>query len=42
LRLAMYFETTPQVWLGLQNEYDLDIAAGKLGKKAQKVLDQGR
>jgi addiction module HigA family antidote len=25
LRLARYFETTPQFWLGLQTEYDLRI-----------------
>ena len=32
LRLARYFETTPQVWLNLQQTYDLrraEIAAGQ-------------
>ncbi len=24
LRLAKYFNTTPQFWLGLQNDYDLE------------------
>jgi addiction module HigA family antidote len=38
LRLAMYFDTTPQVWLNLQNDYDLEIAAGKLGEQAQARL----
>lgn len=26
LRLARYFETTPQLWLGLQEQYDREIA----------------
>ena len=34
LRLARYFEMSPQFWLGLQMDYDLDIAldgmAGRL------------
>lgn len=32
LRLARYFDTTPQFWLNLQTAYDLrlaEIAAGK-------------
>jgi addiction module HigA family antidote len=33
LRLAHYFDTTPQFWLGLQADYDLDIAADKLGER---------
>lgn len=31
LRLSRYFGTSPQFWLGLQNDYDLDVAAGELG-----------
>ena len=31
LRLARYFGTTPQFWLGLQADYDLDVAADDLG-----------
>jgi addiction module HigA family antidote len=27
LRLGRYFGVSPQFWLGLQSEYDLDIAA---------------
>jgi len=30
LRLARYFGTTPKFWLGLQADYDLDIAADVL------------
>jgi len=26
LRLARYFGTSPQFWLGLQTDYDLDVA----------------
>jgi addiction module HigA family antidote len=30
LRLARYFGTTPELWLNLQNRYDLEGAAGRL------------
>ncbi len=33
LRLARYFGTTPQFWLGLQTDYDLDLAADELGDR---------
>ena len=33
LRLARYFDTTPRFWLGLQADYDLDVASDKLGKR---------
>lgn len=33
LRLARYFDTTPQFWLGLQTEYDLDVASEELGDR---------
>ena len=36
LRLARYFDTTPQFWLGLQADYDLDVALDELGER----LDQ--
>jgi addiction module HigA family antidote len=38
LRLAMYFDTSPQVWLNLQNDYDLEIAADVLGEQAKATL----
>jgi antitoxin HigA-1 len=31
LRLARYFGTSPQFWMGLQNDYDLDVASDNLG-----------
>jgi len=33
LRLARYFGTTPQFWLGLQADYDLDVAAEEMGDR---------
>jgi addiction module HigA family antidote len=36
LRLARYFGTSPQFWLGLQDDYDLDIAADSLGPKLER------
>ena len=39
LRLAKYFDMSPQFWLGLQMDYDLDMAedqlAGRLDKEVQ-------
>jgi len=33
LRLAKYFGTSAKFWLGLQMDYDLDIAADELGDR---------
>jgi addiction module HigA family antidote len=30
LRLAMFFGTSAEFWLGLQSQYDLDVTAKKL------------
>jgi len=35
LRLARYFGTSPQYWMGLQNDYDLDVAADALGDRLE-------
>ena len=35
LRLARYFGTSPQFWMGLQNDYDLDVAADALGDRLE-------
>jgi addiction module HigA family antidote len=35
LRLARYFGTSPQFWMGLQNDYDLDVATDALGNKLE-------
>jgi antitoxin HigA-1 len=39
LRLAKYFRVTPQFWLGLQMDYDLDVEADKLGGKLEKEIE---
>lgn len=33
LRLSRHFGTSPQFWLGLQMDYELDVAQEKLGMK---------
>jgi addiction module HigA family antidote len=33
LRLARYFNTSPQFWMGLQSQYDLDVAEDELAGK---------
>ena len=38
LRLAEYFDMSPQFWLGLQMGYDLDIAEDELGKLLEKEV----
>lgn len=38
LRLARFFGTSAQFWLGLQSDYDLDIAKGKIGKRLEKEI----
>ncbi len=43
LRLAHYFDMSPRFWLGLQMDYDLDIAEDEIGEQLQKevvVLNQ--
>ncbi|MGH7800603.1 MAG: HigA family addiction module antitoxin [Thermodesulfobacteriota bacterium] len=38
LRLAKYFDMSPQFWLGVQMDYDLDIAEDVLGKRLEKEV----
>lgn len=38
LRLAEYFNTTPDLWMGLQMEYDLRCAAQQLAKKIKREV----
>lgn len=42
LRLAKYFNMSPQFWLGLQMDYDLDIAQDILSEKIQKEVHEYR
>ena len=39
LRLAKYFDMSPQFWLGLQMDYDLDVAEDGL---AEQIDDEVR
>ncbi len=38
LRLARYFGTSPQFWLGLQKDYDLDVATDALGDRLEREV----
>jgi addiction module HigA family antidote len=38
LRLGRYFGVSPQFWLGLQAEYDLDVARDKLGNRLDREV----
>jgi len=38
LRLARYFGNSPQFWLGLQSDYDLDVAADVLGDRLDREV----
>ncbi len=38
LRLARYFNTTPEFWLNLQSHYELELARDRLGKKLGKEV----
>jgi addiction module HigA family antidote len=38
LRLSRYFETSPELWLGLQNDYDLRCAKRKIGDKIVRKI----
>jgi addiction module HigA family antidote len=38
LRLARYFDMSPQFWLGLQMDYDLDVAADTLADRLKSEI----
>ena len=38
LRLAKFFGTTAEFWIGLQSQYDLDVATDKLGERLEKEV----
>ncbi len=40
LRLAKYFHMSPQFWLGLQMDYDLDIAKDLYSNKIDQEVHQ--
>jgi antitoxin HigA-1 len=37
LRLAKYYNMSPQFWLGLQMDYDLDVAEDAIGEQIDNV-----
>jgi len=39
LRLARYFDTSPQFWLNLQASYDLKIAFREAGKRIAREVE---
>ena len=38
LRLARFFGTSAEFWLGLQAQYDLDVTAEKLGERLEREV----
>ena len=38
LRLARFFGTSAEFWLGLQSQYDLDVTADKIGERLEKEV----
>jgi addiction module HigA family antidote len=38
LRLARYFNTSPHFWLGLQMDYDLDVAEDEIGARLDQEI----
>lgn len=38
LRLARYFGMSPQFWLGLQMDYDLDVAEDELAEQIEREV----
>jgi len=38
LRLARYFKMSPQFWLGLQMDYDLDLEQDQLSERIEKEV----
>lgn len=38
LRFSRYFGTSAQLWLTLQSQYDLEVAARRIGKKLERTI----
>lgn len=38
LRLARFFGTSAQFWMGLQTDYDLDVTSAELGDRLEKEV----
>jgi len=40
LRLAKYFKMSPQFWLGLQMDYELDVAEDEISDKINREVQE--
>lgn len=40
LRLAKYFNMSPQFWLGLQMDYELDVAEDEIAEKINREVQK--
>ena len=40
LRLGRFFGTSSEFWIGLQSQYDLDIASAALGDRLEKEVKE--
>ncbi len=38
MRLARYFGTSPKFWMGLQADYDLDMAEDKSREEIERLI----
>ena len=38
LRLSRFFGNSPQFWMGLQTQYDLDVAEDRLGRRLEREV----
>lgn len=38
LRLAKFFGISPEFWLGLQSQYDIDVTADALGERLEREV----
>jgi len=38
LRLSRFFGNSPQFWMGLQTQYDLDVAEDHLGRRLEREV----
>lgn len=38
LRLSRFFGNSPQFWMGLQTQYDLDVAEDQLGQRLDREV----
>ena len=42
LRLGRYFGNSPEFWLGLQMDYELDLESDRLGSRLKKEVQKHR